>query len=806
MSGQYYKGTLLSSPIVRGSSGDTYGTHHSVLGIGGYIEVGTINDRNSIPIDTTNGIYFDGLSSGQRRLGMLVRVNQNKTTYCLQPKAAYSLWTGYTTSQKLHELSSNTNWIEYISSGGTSSTSDNISDNYYQLTHGFAVGNVIGYNGADFTKVNTTTALTIEPLGIVSKVIDANNFTLTYSGHILTSTIHDVSGHTLTGGTVYYLANVSGKITPIAPTGLTEFSKPMLVALASGATGVVLQYRGTSKTKAGVSYETFTGYTETTQIFLDKTVTGATNIGYFSGLTGKQVIDILTSTIGYNGLYASQYNYYYRDSNGIIRIGSPTYGGNLRRGYVSNFSPKKSWVYNTYTGTSNQIGWILVDGDISTNTGVFLTAGNSTANAGTPVYSEVEFSSTGGTMSDGYYTNSAVSLDVTGSFYTGTTYLTGGPVYSDKQYQELRFRTLVGNSPSTIKITHDNNFVYISGATAAVTSGATNGANVGTGVGVFRGKTASILDFKTLIGTGGTSVYAVGDNIYIDSSGNSGTYNLDSPSVLTVGGIAAGTTLTGKSAFQLFEDLLVPELFGTITPPSTSISLSASGLYEIGCALTQDVTGCFNRGCINPQYCSTSPKRSGCVNAYNFNGCGMVSGFMACTSSSGTESTPYTVVCGTQSWSVFSRYDAGNIALGSKGTLYCAALPSGCTSAASSSIVGTYPLYGTTVSISTLTKQPLQDVVLGNNIPMQLVADVSPIKQKFEIPCAWLSQPRPLIGVCQWNTVSNQWEYPGGSAGCSLNLWTKTGSTETVQGNSIGYCKYTYNGVDRSNVCIRLVF
>jgi hypothetical protein len=38
----------------------------------------------------------------------------------------------------------------------------------------------------------------------------------------------------------------------------------------------------------------------------------------------------------------------------------------------SSFTPRKSWLYNNYTGASNQIGWILVDGDISVNVGTFM--------------------------------------------------------------------------------------------------------------------------------------------------------------------------------------------------------------------------------------------------------------------------------------------------------------------------------------------------------------------------------------------------------------------------------------------------
>jgi hypothetical protein len=187
----------------------------------------------------------------------------------------------------------------------------------------------------------------------------------------------------------------------------------------------------------------------------------------------------------------------------------------------------------------------------------------------------------------------------------------------------------------------------------------------------------------------------------------------------------------------------------------------------------------------------------------------MPSGFQSCASSPAIQTNPsYSVIISSQSWGVCTCYDAGSPALGSKGTQYCTALSAGCTSAANSSIVGVYPLFGTTSSITVLTKQSLVDMTTANNVQMNLVSDSSPNKQKFEIPCAWLSTPtnRPLVGVQQYNTVSAQWEYPGGSQGSSLALWNCSTSSETIQGNSIGYCRYTYNGVDRSAVCIRLVF
>jgi len=826
MAGQYYTGTLLASPIVRGSSGDTYATHHSVLGSGGYMEVGTLAERNALPVDgIPDTIYYDGLSSGQRRLGMLVHVLEDDTIYQFHPKVGgsfvtYAQWMGYTAGQKYNYLASNTDtWFSLISTGsGATSMGENISKEFTQVTHGFLLGEIIGFDGTNYVKVNSSTASTVEPLGMVTKVTDINVFTLTYSGYIDTTGILDSSGNTLTGGTVYYLApsgattSYDGKLTPYPPSNITDISKPMLVALASGTTGVVLQYRGRSQTEEGVTLAQFYTYTGNTQIALDKTVTGATNIGYFSGMTGVQTVSILTSNTAYNGNYSSLYNNYYRDASGIIRLGTPTYHGPLRRGYYSS-ALSKSWLYNTYTGSSNQVGWILVDGNIANNVGLFMGAGNSAANAGTPPFTETEFSYTGGTLNDGYYSNSAVSLDVNGSFYTGSTYVMGGPVFRDKTYQELRLRTIVTNTPNFIRITNNDNFIFISGATGPVVTGVSTASNVGTGAGlIYRDKTGTTLNLRTIKGSGNTTISTVGNSIVVYSSGGTGggTYNLSSPSVIPLGGICAGTALTGKTAFQLFEELLVPELCGSITAPSLGIGLSScgvGGLYEIGCTISQTITATFNRGCINPQYCSISDKRSGCVNAYCLVGSGMPSGFQPSTSSPFVCNNPvYPVVSGTQTWSTCARYDAGSPALGSKGTQYCAALISGCTSAASASIIGAYPLFATTSTIATLTKQTIQNMSTATNIQINLVTESGGNKQKFEIPCAWLSAPRPLVGVCQWNTVSSQWEYPGGSAGTSLALWTPSAAVETIQTLPIGYCQYTYNSVDRSAVCIRLVF
>jgi hypothetical protein len=187
----------------------------------------------------------------------------------------------------------------------------------------------------------------------------------------------------------------------------------------------------------------------------------------------------------------------------------------------------------------------------------------------------------------------------------------------------------------------------------------------------------------------------------------------------------------------------------------------------------------------------------------------MPSGWQTCVSDFAGETNPsYAVSAGTHTWGICTRYDAGLPALGSKGTQYCSALSSGSTSQVTNTIIGVYPLFATCTDITAPLEKisPLYNMSTANNIQINLVAETGGNKQKFEIPCAWLSVPRPLCGVCQWNTVSSQWEYPGGSAVSSLTLWTASSATETIQGSSIGYCQYTHACSDRDAICIRLVF
>ena len=93
-----------------------------------------------------------------------------------------------------------------------------------QTAHGFAVGDVIRYNGSSYIKAQANT-LTPTALGIISSVTDLNNFTVTTDG-LITS----LSG--LTPNTTYYLSDtVPGLITTSIPTSIGSATLPILQSI-----------------------------------------------------------------------------------------------------------------------------------------------------------------------------------------------------------------------------------------------------------------------------------------------------------------------------------------------------------------------------------------------------------------------------------------------------------------------------------------------------------------------------------------------------------------------------------------------
>jgi len=349
-------------------------------------------------------------------------------------------------------------------------------------------------------------------------------------------------------------------------------------------------------------------------------------------------------------------------------------------------------------------------------------------------------------------------------------------------------------------------------------SGDIIGENVGNGdASVYSEKVGSSLRFRTLVAGTGVTIDTSGNVIIIDASGSGSTYqssldpSLSSPSA--VGGYPAGTTvysLLGDSFTEFVDNLLFPTVNPTYVAPDNTFIDDADTLQEIGDDLDITYTATFNRGQILVSSVFQD-YRSGLPVGYAFTDPSANTLLVDASSSSLTNIqvvNGYIAKIGTQTWTNNVSYLIGPQPLNNKGQAYGSPLPAGSTTNKSITMEGVYPLFGTTVNITTLTKQTLVSMLTGNNIVFSLVAESGGNKQKIDIPDTWTGSPtsRPLVGIQTYNTVSGQWEYQGGSAAISLTYWTTSAVTQTVQGNLINYTRFQYNGTDRSSIQIRLVF
>lgn len=113
---------------------------------------------------------------------------------------------------------------KFLKADGSWSSVQSISRAVNQASHGFSVGNIVYFNGTSYAKAQANSDTTSEVLGIVSSVVDANNFYVVMGGYIT-----GLSG--LVAGTTYYLSDSSaGALTATAPTTVGYISKPVFVA------------------------------------------------------------------------------------------------------------------------------------------------------------------------------------------------------------------------------------------------------------------------------------------------------------------------------------------------------------------------------------------------------------------------------------------------------------------------------------------------------------------------------------------------------------------------------------------------
>ncbi len=113
-----------------------------------------------------------------------------------------------------------------------------------QNAHGFSVGDVVRLSGTTYVLAQADTEANAEVAGIVSAIVDANNFDLTTNGRVT-----GLAG--LSADDVYYLSPTSaGDLTNTEPSTVGQVSKPLLIA-DSTTSGLFYNMRGFLITTSG---------------------------------------------------------------------------------------------------------------------------------------------------------------------------------------------------------------------------------------------------------------------------------------------------------------------------------------------------------------------------------------------------------------------------------------------------------------------------------------------------------------------------------------------------------------------------
>lgn len=597
-------------------------------------------------------------------------------------------------------------------------------------THGFNIGDVIGWSSLAYNKAIADGTYNGEILGVVSKCIDANTFELTQSGYI-----DGLSG--LQVNKTYFLSDVTaGLMTTTEPSIFGHISKAVLIA-DSTSSGWVLPYAGYVVGSGGTGGVNSKVIDQVGHGFAVNDVVGWSggtyNKAIANGSYNGEVLGLVTKNLGANkfeltqagyvtGLsgFTQNATYFLSDvTAGRMMTSKPYTLGHVVKAMFVSDSPTSGWVLP-------YAGYLLTTGN--TSSGITIAAGvglenvSSTFNVKITDVAPVGYTipvkiNTSIPSEDHLFIDSSDIIDGGGTITGATNLGSGTGVFENINGKNLEFNSLVASGISTISKVGNEIRIFTPNIGDAVT-GATN---IGSGVGTYSGTVGKDFQFRSLVGSGNTSISQVGDDIIIKSTGltsvewgnvtgniscqtdlwdiltdisGSTVYNLQSPAAICVGGVNVGYVLTGKTLACIIQDMLVPELFQTsVGTPSTSIA-GVSGTYEVGCTLSVTITPSYNAGTVTPVYQTTSPyTRGGALLGYSFAGPSVSAGFCGCTS---CNLPAYSVALGSNTWTVCTSYGVGACIKGSKGTVnpsYPTACPAGCTSNGSATLSGIYPYY-----------------------------------------------------------------------------------------------------------------
>lgn len=254
--------------------------------------------------------------------------------------------------------------------------------------------------------------------------------------------------------------------------------------------------------------------------------------------------------------------------------------------------------------------------------------------------------------------------------------------------------------------------------------------------------------------------------------------------------------------------LLYPSIDPDYVAPTLAVALSVAALQKVGTELDFNVTTTFDPGEIQVNGVKQND-RAGSANQYTLAGPQIADTDNVTDNVVVKPVVDFVVPLGDTDFEARVAHDEGPQPKTSRGVDFGAPLASGSIPGAATfnkaTLKGVFPLFGTVGAITPISEiATLYDMSTANNIVMVLAAESGGNKQAVGIPDEWISN-RALVGIQVLNTLSGNYDYPGGSAASSLSFWTESDTTKDVNGDR-DYKLYTHNGADRGSVTIRLIF
>lgn len=251
---------------------------------------------------------------------------------------------------------------------------------------------------------------------------------------------------------------------------------------------------------------------------------------------------------------------------------------------------------------------------------------------------------------------------------------------------------------------------------------------------------------------------------------------------IPIGGVTDPSQITGKTA----EEVVLMMLFGIVTPtltmPSLSIKLSSSATVIAG--RETEISGVihFDRGSIVPAL-STSGFRAGAPVSYTING-----NYYETDEVDMPFVLNYIPTLGENKILYSVNYSQGEQPVDSLGAPVGAPLPAG-TITQTLVINGLYQLYNAEGEPIDFTYFEESD---GQGYLTTMLSESSGTKQSFAV-----AEGITVVGVKQFDMMTQQWGWIGGSAEASLRTFDATIITGESLNEPIDFVCYTHNGSDR---------